>query len=248
MSETHTDDVASVTFDQGDDSVVVIIGSGAGGGTLANELAQKGVNVVVIEAGPRRKITDFVNDEYGAYDMLTWHDRRTCTGNSPVVAKFPEAPTWVAKGVGGTTQHWAGQAVRFQEHEFQARTTYGEVPGATLIDWPVSLDEMLPYYDRAEDKMGVSGTHDMPHLPKSNIAKVFMHGARRAGFKQVSQVNVAVNMVPRDGRKRLRSDRFLHAGLQVGRQVVDALYRDSQGRGDRTLRGAARVHGARDSA
>jgi len=216
MTDTHSDDVASVTFDQGDDSVVVIIGSGAGGGTLANELAQKGVNVVVIEAGPRRKIADFVNDEHAAYDMLTWHDRRTCTGNSPVVAKFPEAPTWVAKGVGGTTQHWAGQAVRFQEHEFRARSTYGEVPGATLIDWPVSLDEMLPYYDRAEDKMGVSGTHDMPHMPESNIAKVFMHGARRAGFKQVSQVNVAVNMVPRDGRNACDQIGFCMQGCKSG--------------------------------
>tara|TARA_B100001123_G_scaffold431170_1_gene552259 strand:- start:868 stop:2466 length:1599 start_codon:yes stop_codon:yes gene_type:complete len=216
MTDGHNDDVASITFENSDDSVVVIIGSGAGGGTLANELAQKGIRVVVLEAGPRRKITDFVNDEHGAYDMLTWHDRRTSTGNSPVVEKFKEAPTWLAKGVGGTTQHWAGQAVRFQEHEFRARTTYGHVSGTSLIDWPISLEEMLPFYDRAEQKMGVSGTHGMPHLPESNVAKVFMYGARRAGYTKVSQINAAVNSIPRDGRNACDQIGFCMQGCKSG--------------------------------
>ena len=43
-------------FDLNDDSLVVIVGSGAGGGTLGNELAQKGVNVVILEAGDRHEI------------------------------------------------------------------------------------------------------------------------------------------------------------------------------------------------
>ena len=51
-------------FNQNDDSVVVIVGSGAGGGTLGNELAQKGINVVVLEAGERHEFSDFLNDEW----------------------------------------------------------------------------------------------------------------------------------------------------------------------------------------
>ncbi|MEE3169254.1 MAG: FAD-dependent monooxygenase, partial [Pseudomonadota bacterium] len=51
-------------FDLNDDSVVVIIGSGAGGGTLANELAQKGIRSVVLEAGKRFKMSDIENDEW----------------------------------------------------------------------------------------------------------------------------------------------------------------------------------------
>jgi len=50
-------------FDLNDDGVVVIVGSGAGGGTLGNELAQKGIKVVILEAGARNEIQDFINNE-----------------------------------------------------------------------------------------------------------------------------------------------------------------------------------------
>ena len=58
------------SFDLNDDSVVVIVGSGAGGGTLGNGLAQKGINVVIQEAGGRYEIQDFVNDEWASFTQL----------------------------------------------------------------------------------------------------------------------------------------------------------------------------------
>ena len=61
-------------FDLNDYSVVVIVGSGAGGGTLGNELAQKGVKVVILEAGPRIENQDFVNDEWESFTQLAWTD------------------------------------------------------------------------------------------------------------------------------------------------------------------------------
>ena len=54
-------------FDLNDDTVAVVIGSGAGGGTLSNELAQKGINVVCLEAGKRYTTDDFVNDEWALF-------------------------------------------------------------------------------------------------------------------------------------------------------------------------------------
>ncbi|MGA7813478.1 FAD-dependent monooxygenase, partial [Caballeronia sp.] len=54
-------------FDYNDDSVVVIVGSGAGGGTLANELCQKGIKVVVLEAGKRQSSVTFVNNEWESF-------------------------------------------------------------------------------------------------------------------------------------------------------------------------------------
>ena len=210
------DDVAAVTFDEDDDSVVVIVGSGAGGGTLANELAQKGIDVVVLEAGPRFKETDFENDEWVMYDKLTWRDKRAATGSSPVALNFGDAPTWVCKAVGGSTLHWAGMCPRFQAHEFKARSTYGDIPGANLADWPLSLDEMVPYYDRAEDKMGVTGTNGIPRFPENNNFKVIAAAARRVGYTQIDTNNLAINIQPRDGRNGCDQISFCQQGCKSG--------------------------------
>jgi len=63
-------------FDLNDDSVVVIIGTGAGGGVLANELAQKGVKVVALEAGGRYLPEDYINDEWESFGQLACVDGR----------------------------------------------------------------------------------------------------------------------------------------------------------------------------
>src|ERR1700749_2095741 len=146
-------------FDQNDDGLVVIIGSGAGGGTLGNELAQKGVKVVILEAGPRTELHDFINNEWESFTQLAWTDMRTTSGDWRVARDFPGLPAWIVKSVGGSTVHWAGASLRFQDHEYKARSHYGEIKDANLIDWPISLAEMAPYYQKAENKMGVTGTH-----------------------------------------------------------------------------------------
>ena len=91
------------TFDLKDDSVVVVVGSGAGGGTLSNELAQRGINVVCLEAGPRLGLTDIINDNGTMFTRLSWLDKRIGTGDLNAAL-----PLWVCKTVGGTTVHWAG--------------------------------------------------------------------------------------------------------------------------------------------
>ncbi len=110
-------------FDSSDDSVVVIIGSGAGGGTLANELAQQGIKVVVLEAGALQSNASFINDEWKSFSQLAWLDKRTTSGTWRVAKDFSGLPAWICKTVGGTTTHWAGASLRLQEHEFKARTT-----------------------------------------------------------------------------------------------------------------------------
>jgi choline dehydrogenase-like flavoprotein len=83
------------TFDLNDDSVVVVVGSGAGGGTLSHELAQKGVDVVCLEAGPRLKMDDIVNDGDVMFGRLSWLDKRIGTGdlnpNLPLGSARPSA-------------------------------------------------------------------------------------------------------------------------------------------------------------
>ncbi len=118
-------------FDLSDDSVVVIVGSGAGGGTLGNELAQKGVKVVVLEAGKRYDFPDFINDEWAS---LPSSRGRTCA-RPPAAGgftNFPNLRPTMVKSVGGTTTHWAGASLRLQEHEFKTASTYGQSPTPTF--------------------------------------------------------------------------------------------------------------------
>jgi choline dehydrogenase-like flavoprotein len=204
------------TYDQTDDSVVVVIGSGAGGGTLANELCQKGIPVVLLEAGARHSIEDFTNDEWNAFGQLSWLDKRTTSGSWRVAKDFAGLPAWICKTVGGSTTHWAGASLRFQEHEFKVKTTYGEVEGANLMDWPLSLQDLEPYYAKAEDKLGVTRTNGIPGLPGNNNFKVMYAGAKRLGYKGVHTGRMAINSQPRDGRTNCLQIGFCFQGCKSG--------------------------------
>lgn len=197
-------------FSLSDDSVVVVIGSGAGGGVLGNELARQGIDVVCLEAGPRLTQGDIVNDEAEMFARLTWFDKRIGEGNT-----VPGLPVWTCKTVGGTTMHWTASCPRIQEHEFRARSTYGEIEGSSLVDWPVDLSEMEPWYSRAEDRMGVTGTHDIPRLPAHNNYKVLEAGARKMGYERVNTNNVAINSEVRDGRPGCLQIGFCTSGCAI---------------------------------
>jgi choline dehydrogenase-like flavoprotein len=203
-------------FDLNDDSVVVIVGSGAGGGTLGNELAQKGIKTVILEAGGRVETTDFENDEWANFSKISWLDKRTTSGSWRVAKDFAGLPAWIVKSVGGSTVHWAGASLRFQEHEFKVKTTYGDVAGANLLDWPVTLAEMEPYYAKAEDKMGVTQTNGIPPLPGNNNYKVFEAGAKKVGYKEVHTGRMAINSQPRDGRGACQQIGFCFQGCKSG--------------------------------
>ena len=203
-------------FRMDDDSVVVIVGSGAGGGTLATQLALKGVKVVCIEAGARHEMEDFVNDEWASFGQLAWTDMRTTSGSWRVSKNFSNLPSWIVKSVGGSTTHWARASLRFQEHEFKTKTVYGEVKGASLLDWPITLKEMEPWYAQAEDRMGVTRTNGIPGLPGNNNFKVMEYGAKKIGYSMVHTGNMAINSQPRDGRAACQQIGFCFQGCKSG--------------------------------
>lgn len=198
-----------------DGSVVVVIGSGAGGGTLANELCQKGIKVVLLEAGNHESASSFQNDEWGSFGQISWLDKRTTSGSWRVAQDFSGLPAWICKTVGGSTTHWAGASLRIQDHEFRAKTHYGEVAGANLLDWPLTLQELEPYYDRAEDKLGVTRTHGIPGLPGNNNFKVMHAGAKKLGYKVCHTGRMAVNSRARDGRTYCRQLGFCFQGCKM---------------------------------
>lgn len=203
-------------FDLTDDSVVVVIGTGAGGGVLANELAQKGVSVVALEAGKRHLPEDFINDEWESFGQLAWTDPRTTSGDWRVAKDFSGLPAWIVKSVGGTTQHWAGASLRFQEHEWKARTNYGDVAGATLLDWPIDAAEMDPWYTKAEDKLGVTRTGDRPGLPGNNNYLVFEKGAKALGYKEVHTGRMAIQSNDNGDRIACQQTGFCFQGCKWG--------------------------------
>jgi len=203
-------------FDLNDDSVVVVIGSGAGGGTLATDLALKGIKVVCLEAGARHETEDFLNDEWASFTQLAWTDMRTTSGSWRVSRDFANLPAWIVKAVGGSTTHWAGASLRFQEHEFRTRSVYGDVKGANLLDWPITLAELAPYYAKAEDRMGVTLTNGIPGLPGNNNFKVLEKGAKALGYKEVSTGRMAINSQDRNDRGSCQQIGFCFQGCKSG--------------------------------
>ena len=193
-----------------DNRVVVVIGSGAGGGVLANELAQRGIDVVCLEAGRRLNQADIVNNQAEMFGKFTWLDKRIGSGHA-----IPGFPVWTCKTVGGTTMHWTAVCQRLQAHELKARTIYGDIGDTNLVDWPLDVEELAPWYSQAEDRMGVTGTNDIPRLPGNNNFKVMEAGARKLGYGQIDTNNVAINSEPRDGRPACLQIGFCTSGCVI---------------------------------
>jgi choline dehydrogenase-like flavoprotein len=183
-----------------DDSAIVIIGSGAGGGTLANELTHRGIKVVLLEAGKRQSEETFSQVPGEAFGQLTWLDARTQTGTWGVARDFPGLPVWHCKTVGGTTVHWTASAPRLQPWELRAKSTYGHVASTSLIDWPILYEELRKWYERAERRMVVTRRNGVPGLPASNNFKVMYAGAKKLGYKIVHTGHMAINSRAADGR------------------------------------------------
>jgi choline dehydrogenase-like flavoprotein len=203
-------------YDLNDDKVVVVIGSGAGGGTLGTELALKGIDTVILEAGGRHEISDFTNDEWKMFSQISWLDTRTTSGTWRVARDFAGLPAWIVKAVGGSTIHWAGASLRIQEHEFKARSVYGNIPGTNLLDWPITLKELEPYYAKAEFKMGVTRTNNIPGLPGNNNFKIMKAGADKLGYKECHTGRMAINSEQRDGRASCMQIGFCFQGCRSG--------------------------------
>src|SRR5262245_19752277 len=160
-------DRMAASFDLNDSGVVVIIGSGAGGGTLAHELTRQGIKVVLLEVGKRESLASFSQVPGEAYGQLTWLDPRSSSGSWSVARTTPAQPSWVSKTVGGTTTHWGAVTPRVLEWEARARSTYGSIAGTSLVDWPIPYAELEKYTALAEARMFVTSRHGIPGMPAS---------------------------------------------------------------------------------
>ena len=99
-----------------------------------------------------------------------------------------------------------------KDYEFRPLSTYGKVDGASLIDWPISIKDLEKYYQLAEKKMGVSGTNGLPQHPTINNFKVMYHGAKKAGYKEITKGRLAINSTFYDQRPPSGQDGFTISG------------------------------------
>ena len=147
---------------------VCIVGSGAGAGPVAYELSLAGYKVCVLEKGPWIKTDQFSKDE------MTATRRSVYTPNLKderhVIVKPKKDGSWEAKStyqtgkdywngniVGGSSNFMSAYFHRLKPQDFKLKSTYGEIEGANVVDWPIGYENLEPYYTKVESIVGVSG-------------------------------------------------------------------------------------------
>ena len=204
------------TFAERDIVDFVIVGSGAAGGVLAKELATAGFDIVVMEQGPWLQSSRFMHDELAVeqrHDLLNIAEEPYQSFRA-TETDAPRRNTGLAlrylRGVGGSTVHFAANYWRFRPSDFKERSICGSVPGASLEDWPISYEELEPYYTKVDWEIGVSGApgpfdpprsrpYPMPPLPIKSSGVLLERAAHRLGL-HAQPAPFAINSQPRDGR------------------------------------------------
>lgn len=148
----------------------VVIGSGVAGASVARELTRNGFAVVLLEQGRTVGPNDMEHDELGAFALPRWTNDPEVSPQTyrKTAADKAEKRNFAsyARAVGGTTLHFTGNFWRFRPIDFHEKSKRGGVPGAELADWPITYEELEPYYTAVEYAVGVSGeVGDDPREP-----------------------------------------------------------------------------------
>ncbi len=202
----------------------VVIGAGAAGGIVAKELATAGLSVVLMERGKwytpadcrkddlRNQRTTFLGNAFGPEDEgnpRVWVDKN---GVAHTVLPSEGAYQNNAACVGGGTLSYGAQAWRYMPQDFKMRSTYGAPAGSSLEDWPITYDDLEPFYEKAEYEIGVSGDYSgtpfhgprrrdlpMPPLPPNREFDILEPAAKRLGLHPF-HLPMLRNSVPYNGR------------------------------------------------
>jgi choline dehydrogenase-like flavoprotein len=193
---------------------VCVVGTGAGGGVMIQQLTAAGFKVVALQRGPFLQGSDFDDDE-----LATAVRDQVFSPNQRETYRFDEASPTVrgrfnatADCVGGTMTHWGGRSWRLRPEELQVLSHEGPVEGASLADWPISYEELEPFYEQAEVDFGVAGeagtnpfeaprktAYPNPAHPDRASALYFADGAKKLGLHPF-RVPLAINPALYGGR------------------------------------------------
>lgn len=202
----------------------VVIGSGAGGGVVAKELACAGMEVVLLERGRwvtaaecrkddlRNQRTSVLGASFGPDDERNPRVFVDEQGKESIVYPSRGPYNNNAMCVGGGTASYGAMAWRFMAQDFRLKSTYGAMADSTLEDWPITYDDLEPYYEKAEWEIGVSGDVGpdpfkaprrkplpMPPLPPNREYEVLKPAALRLGLHPFD-IPMLRNSVPYGGR------------------------------------------------
>ncbi len=153
---------------------MVIVGSGAGGASVALKLARAGLDVVVLERGPRYGRDAFLHDEIriARRDFFVpglEHDPHVVEADGAPPERTRDG--WTAVCVGGGTVHMSGFFYRFHPEDFRVGSFLGPMAEARHVDWPLSYEALEPYYEEVERELGVSGPASLgPFAPARRSA------------------------------------------------------------------------------
>ena len=187
----------------------IVVGAGAGGGVCAKELAVAGISVVLFERGGWPDFRENMSDElisqrtqvlgapFGPDPKKNPRIFISENGERELVSPIRNSSKYNhnAGCVGSGTVSYGAMAWRFHKEDFKMKSTYGTVEGSTLDDWPISYDDLEPYYEKAEWEVGVSGDNSenpyapprkkdypMPAFENSNEGKVLADACKRLGY------------------------------------------------------------------
>ena len=189
---------------------VCIVGVGATGGILAKELASAGLKVVGFERGPAPKKTDYAPRDSIRFlvrtDQLDWvRHEPTTTRKKRGDATQLQYRTSPLNVLGGALLHWTGQVSRYMPGDFKlytneilsgnAERANADLKGYDIIDWPLTYDDLEPYYERFEWEFGVSGQagmnpfagprrrgYPLPPLRHSARMELFTEACKKLGY------------------------------------------------------------------
>ena len=195
---------------------VVVIGAGIAGSLAALKMVKAGVSVLMLDSGPVIKRDEAVElfrqsplkgDFTEPYPPKPWapQPKFQPKDNNYLIQKGPDLyAAQYLRGVGGTTWHWAGQAFRLLPNDMKIKTLYG-----IGRDWPISYEDLEPYYTEAEIQMGVSGDDalDSPRSQPYPLPGIPLpYGFDRIS-KRISKLGYVLgigpqarNSIPYDGR------------------------------------------------